>query len=166
MIKPEEINQASKDMSENNMNFRLFLKENSDEEELDAQFLALHNEIFSQYDCGTCLNCCKKLTPIFLESELKSLAKAANMEVEDLTDLCEQTDYEEYQPIDEENCPILSQDGCMAKACKPESCKDFPYTNQRGRKESLLGMLSFITVCPVAFEIFERLKVIYGFKNK
>ena len=34
----------------------------------------------------------------------------------------------------------------------------YPYTNQPGRLESLYGVLDAITVCPVAFEIYERLK--------
>jgi len=31
---------------------------------------------------------------------------------------------------------------------------------------SLLGMLDTISICPVAFEIFERLKKEYGFRRR
>ena len=47
--------------------------------------------------------------------------------------------------------------------CKPDGCKKYPYTDQPGRLGSLYGMLDAIAVCPVAYEIWERLKKIYNF---
>ena len=42
--------------------------------------------------------------------------------------------------------------------CRPESCKKYPYTDQPDRWGSLYSVLDVIEVCPVAFEIYERLK--------
>jgi len=54
---------------------------------------------------------------------------------------------------------FLQEDGeCKLGECKPENCKKYPYTNQPERLENLLGLLDVIEVCPVALEIFERLK--------
>lgn len=56
-------------------------------------------------------------------------------------------------------CDFLQEDGnCKLGDCKPDSCKKYPYTDQPERLCSLLGMLDTISICPVAFEIFERLK--------
>lgn len=64
-------------------------------------------------------------------------------------------------------CDFLQEDGsCKLGDCKPDSCKKYPYTDQPERLWSLLGMLDTITICPVAFEIFERLKKEYGFKRR
>ena len=49
---------------------------------------------------------------------------------------------------------------------KPNSCKKYLYTNQPERLHSLLGGLEVIEICPVAFEIYERLKKEYGFNAK
>ncbi|KJR44916.1 hypothetical protein UF75_4709 [Desulfosporosinus sp. I2] len=49
---------------------------------------------------------------------------------------------------------------------KPESCKTYPHTNQPERLGNLYSMLNVVEVCPVAFEIFERLKEIYRFKSR
>ena len=69
------------------------------------------------------------------------------------------------EPTKHRPCDFLQKDGsCMLGECMPESCQNFPYTNQPDRIESLLGMLEFVEVCPVAYEIFERLKKIYGFR--
>lgn len=64
-------------------------------------------------------------------------------------------------------CDFLQEDGkCKLGECKPNSCKKYPYTNQPERLHSLLGVLEVIAICPVAFEIYERLKKEYGFNAK
>lgn len=64
-------------------------------------------------------------------------------------------------------CDFLQEDGnCKLGDCKPDSCKKYPYTDQPERLCSLLGMLDTISICPVAFEIFERLKKEYGFRRR
>ena len=64
-------------------------------------------------------------------------------------------------------CDFLDQNGdCRLGSCKPQSCKTFPYTDQPERLYSLLSVLDVIEVCPVAFEIFERLKKEYGWRYR
>lgn len=61
-------------------------------------------------------------------------------------------------------CDFLQEDGrCKLGDCRPENCEKYPYTNQPERLASLHSVLSAVEVCPVAFEIFERLKEEYGF---
>lgn len=50
--------------------------------------------------------------------------------------------------------------------CRPENCKKYPYTNQPERLWSLYSVLEAVEVCPVAFEIYERLKCEYRFKAR
>ena len=62
---------------------------------------------------------------------------------------------------------FLMEDGnCKLGDCRPESCKKYPYTDQPERLYSLLGFLDVVSICPVAFEIYERLKQEYGFKAR
>ncbi len=53
----------------------------------------------------------------------------------------------------------------MLGSCKPEDCKNYPYTNQPERLWSLYSVLDAVAVCPIAFEIYERLKGEYGFRR-
>lgn len=53
---------------------------------------------------------------------------------------------------------------CMLGNCKPEACKNYPHTNQPERLFSLLSFIESVSVCPVAYEICERLKQEYKFK--
>ena len=59
MIHPKKLKREAKKKEEENFKFRSFLKGHADEEELDKQFLRLHEELFSNYDCSRCRNCCK-----------------------------------------------------------------------------------------------------------
>ena len=63
-------------------------------------------------------------------------------------------------------CDFLQVDGsCKLGDGKPESCKKYPYTNQSERLWSLYSVLDAVSVCSVAFEIYERLKKEYDFKK-
>lgn len=46
MISPGEVHKAAKKKERENLRFRSFLKNHTDDEELDRQFLALYNELF------------------------------------------------------------------------------------------------------------------------
>jgi Fe-S-cluster containining protein len=64
-------------------------------------------------------------------------------------------------------CPFLECDGkCRIQSCKPDECRGYPYTDQPDRIGSLYGVMEFAEVCPVVFEIVQRLKGIYGFKSR
>ena len=64
-------------------------------------------------------------------------------------------------------CDCLQENGnCKLGECRPESCRDYPFTNQPERLWSLYSVLEAVSVCPVAFEIYERLKEEYGFRKK
>jgi hypothetical protein len=60
MVPPRKVKFMAKKKLNENMMFRTFLKCNVDREELDKQFLHLHNELFEHYDCNGCRNCCKQ----------------------------------------------------------------------------------------------------------
>jgi hypothetical protein len=89
-----------------------------------------------------------------------------NMSKEEFLDkyLVKEETEENYQ-TKHRPCDFLDKDGsCKLGECKPENCVNFPYTNQPERMQSLFGVLDVIEVCPVAYEIYERLKQEYGFK--
>ena len=59
MIAPSKIKFEAKKKRDENYEFRIFLKGNADDKELDEQFHRLHKELFAGYDCSQCRNCCK-----------------------------------------------------------------------------------------------------------
>ena len=59
MLQPDKVRAEAKKKENENFKFRTFLKCHADEDELDSQFLRLHKELFADYDCSQCRNCCK-----------------------------------------------------------------------------------------------------------
>lgn len=59
MLQPDEVRAEARKRENENFKFRTYLKGHADEDELDRQFLRLHKELFSEYDCNKCRNCCK-----------------------------------------------------------------------------------------------------------
>ncbi len=84
----------------------------------------------------------------------------------------EKEEYDMNYQTKHKPCDFLQEDGnCKSGDCKPDSCKKYPYTDQPERLSSLLSVIDVIElsvidvieICPVAFEIFERLKEEYRF---
>ncbi|MDR1204841.1 MAG: YkgJ family cysteine cluster protein [Peptococcaceae bacterium] len=168
MVTPSEVKKASKKLENQNIKFRAFLKNRADIDELDAHFLKLHNELFVPYDCGQCRNCCKEYNTSLGDDEIAAISQFLGQTKDDFIN-----NYLRLNPMDggyetkEKPCCFLTGGGqCRIQECRPNSCRDFPYTNQPERLFSLLGILGHAEVCPVVFEILERLKKIYHFRNR
>ena len=72
----------------------------------------------------------------------------------------------EYQLNIKPCCFLKDDGGCEIEACKPENCRDYPFTNKPERLFSLLSILTSASICPVVFEMLERLKQEYRFKRR
>ena len=166
MIPPRKVKFMAKKKVNENIRFRSYLKMHADETELDEQFLRLHNELFEQYDCNRCRNCCKMFYGSIPEEDIQRDAEYLKVSKEQFVDFFLQKNKTTGQFMTKHQpCDFLQEDGsCKLGDCKPENCKKYPYTNQPERLWSLYSVLEAVEFCPVAFEIFERLKDEYGFK--
>lgn len=88
------------------------------------------------------------------------------MAEEEFKDKYIKEDFGEYQ-LNVRPCCFLKDDGsCEIEACKPENCRDYPFTNKTERLSSMLSILTSASICPVVFEMLERLKQEYQFKRR
>lgn len=167
MITPDRVKYEAKKKETENINFRTFLKCNADEQELDRQFQQLHAELFDGYDCSRCRNCCKMYYGSIRQEDLEQDAALLNMEKEEfINTYLVKEETEEGYSTRHKPCDFLEKDGsCRLGECRPDNCKKYPYTDQPDRLWSLYSVLEAVEVCPVAFEIFERLKQEYGFNR-
>lgn len=167
MTDPNEVYAKARKKETENMKFRVFLKNHADEETLDKQFLKLHQELFDGYDCSRCRNCCKMYSGSIPKEDIGKDAEYMQLTEESFIKqyLCQNSIAGTYETI-HRPCDFLQENGdCLLGSCKPDNCIKFPYTNQPGRLYSLYSVLQAVEVCPVAFEIYERLKKEYGFKS-
>lgn len=63
------------------------MKIHADEEELDQQFQQLHKELFGQYDCNRCRNCCKMYHGSVPAEDIQRDAEYLQMSREDFVSL-------------------------------------------------------------------------------
>lgn len=170
MYKPNEVKMRAQKYEEQNYEFRLFLKNFADSDELDARFLALHNELFAAYNCCDCTNCCKTYRITLSADEVKRIAAFIGLTESELIARylsCAASYDEKPYSIREKPCSFLLDDGrCKIQDCKPDVCAGFPYTDHPERLSGLYSMIENAKVCPVVFEILERLKVIYRFQSR
>jgi Fe-S-cluster containining protein len=165
MIKPSEIKAVSERFREENYKFRTYLKNRADSDELDENFLYLHNELFADYDCDQCNNCCKEYTTVFEDEEIQAASRLLGMSEADFVSAY-LTETDEGSETKEKPCVFLCEDGkCRIEQCMPSSCRDFPFTDRPDRLSSMLGVVEFAEACPVVFEILQRLKKIYRFRG-
>lgn len=73
MIKPGEVAIAAKKVEKKNLKFRTFLKNRAESSLLDRQFAKLNQELFANYDCSRCRNCCRNYTIILKKRSYQGL---------------------------------------------------------------------------------------------
>jgi len=166
MIEPSKVKEAYNKVEDENYAFRVYLKNHADIDELDKQFLKLHNELFVNYDCSKCRNCCVEYSVSFEKQELGPVATYLNMPEKGFRKKYIKEDFGEYQ-LKKRPCCFLKENGeCEIEACKPISCREYPFTNRPERILSLLSIIESSSICPVVFEMIERLKKEYRFKKR
>jgi len=165
MIEPENISKTAQRYMQENLKFIVFLIGHADSDELDMQTKMLHEELFKGYDCCSCNNCCRDYNICFNDDDVKRIAGFLEMDKKAFRDKYLHKNDGEH--IIEPPCIFLEADGrCRIQEIKPEECVNFPYTDMPHRLGSLYSIMDFTQSCPVVFEIVQRLKKIYGFKDR
>lgn len=90
VIEPSKIKGEFEKVERENYKFRTYLKNRADIDELDEQFLELHNELFENYDCSKCRNCCKEYSITFKETEIDDDSKLLKIAKKEFMDLREE----------------------------------------------------------------------------
>ena len=169
MVKPYEVEAKAKMLEEQNYKFRTFLKNRADDDELDAQFLSLHKELFTGYDCCKCANCCRKYRIVLDNDEVKKISAFLGMDENNfIIDYLTNAEPDDEKPyiIKSTPCAFLCDDGrCKIQNCKPDVCVGFPFTDQPDRLSSMYSVINHAEVCPIVYEILERLKMMYRYRN-
>ena len=168
MISPNEITTRAKLEENENYRFRTYLKMHADPLKLDEQFYELHDELFATYDCSQCRNCCKMYCGVIPQEDIEKAAGQFSISGEEFINRYLEYDHAEVS-YKTKHCPcdFMKEDGdCALGECKPENCRKYPYTDQPDRMGSLLSIIESATVCPVVYEILERLKEEYHFKKR
>lgn len=156
MLSPDKLKKAFETVEEENWMLRAFLK-GQEPEEVDQIVNSMHKELFDGFDCIACSNCCKALVPIIEENEMNAISSKLGLPCEDFKKKYLVKAREGFM-INKKPCPFLTETGCSIYEHRPKYCREYPYTDKEEIWTRLINLVENCPVCPVVFEIFERLK--------
>ena len=164
MLIPNKLIKAFKKVEDENWELRSFLKE-QDADEVDSLVNQLHKELFEGFDCVACSNCCKEIVPEIEDDEIAPISKRLGIDEIDFRNKYLVKSEDGYE-INKKPCPFLTEKGCSIYEIRPKNCREYPYTDKDEITCRLINLICNCEVCPIVFEIFERLKEHYEEKFK
>ena len=145
---------------EKNMRFRLFLKESDySSKEIDEVVHRINDEVTAQIDCRECGNCCMKITPILDERDIDRLAKRLEIDKDSLIRKYLKKDKDRDLVFNSKPCPFLDGKSCSVYSSRPEACRSYPHLHKKDFNYRTLGILANTAICPIVFNVFERVKL-------
>ena len=169
MIPLRKLDRYAKMKEDENIEFRTWLKIHAEPKDLDDRFYRLHHELFENYDCSRCRNCCKQYKGLIPKEDVAKDAQFLGMTEDEFKEAYLKPEFDAAEGgyfTKNYPCDFLQEDGnCLLGDHKPESCVKYPHTDQPDRLGSMYSFLTAVFICPVAYEICERLKKEYGFRR-
>ena len=150
----------AQDHDAENYNFLRRLKRRSSGKMVDRIALQLHQEVFQIVDCTRCANCCRRLRPVFTDDDIDRIAHHLERTREQFVAAFLEWDEEEHRHrTNSTPCPLLGEDNqCTVYDVRPETCKEYPYTDKKDFVFSVISRANHALVCPAAFAIVEGMK--------
>jgi Fe-S-cluster containining protein len=126
---------------------------------LDEVVHELHDRVFSEFDCLTCANCCSSISPIVTDKDIERLARHLKIKPAQLIEQYLHLDEDQDYVFNDTPCPFLMADNyCMVYQYRPKACREYPHTDRRRFAQILQLTLKNCEVCPIVYEVVERLK--------
>lgn len=123
----------------------------------DATKKAIKNGL--KLKCITCANCCRQLSPVFTEQDIKKIAKRQKKTPAALIKQYFRKSREsEGFVLRRMPCPFLRDNKCSIYAIRPETCKTFPHLTHDNIEGHPLLAFENTRVCPQVFLTIKELR--------
>ncbi len=157
---PEHFKAQAQNKKEENRKFLARLKR-GDPRKVDEIFHAVHEEVFHDFDCLTCANCCKTTSPIFYQTDIERIARTLRVKPGQFVDQYLRIDEDGDYVLKSSPCPFLDADNyCRVYDSRPKACREYPHTDRKKVVQIMDLTLKNTMVCPAVFEMVERLKAL------
>ena len=154
----EQIANLAKAKRAENQQFRAFLK-SIPSVAIDRKVAELNDEVSSQIDCTQCANCCKTIEPGISEEEIERLAAFNRQSTKDfVNEFVAQEPGTGIHYLRQQPCVFLQDQKCSIYTGRPASCADYPHLHRPQLKFRFKAVLSQYEICPIVFNVIERLK--------
>ncbi|MFO7986690.1 MAG: YkgJ family cysteine cluster protein [Desulfatiglandaceae bacterium] len=156
---PKVVKRLAEEREDENWRFRSFLKGiDLKTEELDAMVHRLYEEAAGRIDCCACGNCCREVTPVLDDHDILRLATGLGMAKDHIIERFLVTDKHGDMIFRNTPCPMFSGNLCTVYDHRPEACRSFPHLHKEDIVFRLIGVVQNCSVCPIVFNVLERLK--------
>ncbi len=144
--------------SDRNFDFLHSLKMKNDRA-VDRVAHRLHEEAFSIIDCTQCANCCKTISPLFRQSDVRQIAEHLGIKATDFRETYLQADEDGDLFLKNVPCPFLGADNrCTIYDVRPRDCAEYPHTQKKGFTFRTHGVAGNTVSCPAVFYIVEQMR--------
>ena len=157
---PKLVEGLAKEREDQNWRFRSFLKGiDLEVEEVDAIVHKHYEAVSRQIDCCACGNCCRAVLPVLSELDVTRLASGLKVSEAELIDrLLVPGEEKKTFTFNKKPCPLLSGSRCIAYGSRPDACRSFPHLHKKEFVFRLAQAVGNCSICPIVFNVFERLK--------
>lgn len=129
---------------------------------LDFRFQDVHDEVFEKYDCLSCGNCCKTISPLFLVRDIERISKYMTIHPKTFKSQFLDLDEDDDLVLKKLPCRFLDeQNYCSIYEDRPKSCDEYPHTDSKHMRSNLRITHENSFICPAVFEIIEEIKNIF-----
>lgn len=163
----ERIAQFAEEREDENWDFRSFLKYHYESNELDPIVHQLNEEISRQIDCTQCGNCCKQIHPVLDDRDVERFARGIGLSAKEFSNLhlIENEGNSSEYLFNKLPCPFLENNQCINYANRPDDCSSYPHLHKEGFISRLFGVIDNYSICPIVFNVYERLKKQLGYQR-
>jgi len=158
----EKIERFGKIKEDENFEFRIFLKQ-QDPRRVDKIVHKLNREISEKIDCTSCGNCCTKLKPNVTDQDIEKLSACLKISPEKIRNDYTVSEGSE-QMFKNLPCSFLKRKKCTVYDDGPDDCRSYPHLHKADFTSRLFQVIANYSVCPIVFNVFERLKHELRFK--
>lgn len=156
----KRIEPLAQQREEANWAFRCFLKKsNLSSRSIDSIVHNIYREVSQEIDCTKCANCCKKVNPVLMPTDIRRLAKHLGLNVDKFrSQFLVDASRGEGSIFRNKPCPFLYNDLCTVYDDRPGDCRSYPHLHKRDFVFRMNQAFSNCSVCPIVFNVYEELK--------
>lgn len=160
----ERIQALAEERDDENWEFRTYLK-GKDGNQIDKRVHRLFEEVAAQIDCTACGNCCAVMWPTVTKADVERLASRFSMSPDafEAEHVCEME--KDSLALIGQPCHFLKDKRCTVYSDRPEVCRSYPHLHKPDFVFRLMGVVSNYGVCPIVFNVYERLKDELGWRR-